>query len=251
MRKILFLLLLCSSMSFASEPPRPTATREPPPGLEGLVWNKWDTPNFIVISLDKAQGSMIRSEAESVREGVLERWGLSPSERECKLVLVPDAVMLKRLFGLSEPRCEVKTSESGATAAIWIDVGRFGMLPSLVAESELLSGDSASFASLGVPLLERSPSVVREGIVSAPEKPLEAILAGEGDAAESAVLCLLMRKEFGGRAFGRAARAPSAWSALGFKSEEEFASTFERYRANLLSDLKSGRTPDGYLGVRP
>jgi hypothetical protein len=256
MRKILCVLLLCAASSLASEPPQPTASREPPPGLEGLVWNKWDTPGFIVISLDKGQGSAMRGEAESLRDAFLERWSLSPSKRECKLVLVPDAVMLKRLFGLSEPRCEVKKSDSGAAAAIWVDAGRKGTLPSLIAESELLSGDASSFAALGVPLLERSPSDVRKVILSAAEMPLETILAGGGDApkaesaANSAVLCLLVRKEFGGRAFGRAASSESAWSALGFSSEEEFASTFARYRANLLSDMKSGRTPDGYLGVR-
>jgi hypothetical protein len=257
MRKVLCVLLLCAAPSLASEPPRPTASREPPPGLEGLVWNKWDTPNFIVISLDKGQGSAMRGEAEAARAGFLGRWPLNPSRRECKLVLVPDAVMLKRLFGLSEPRCEVKKSDSGSAAAIWIDAGRKDLLPSLIAESELLSGESGSFVALGVPLLERSPSGVRRGILSAAEMPLESILAGGGDAsasdssANSAVLCLLVRKEFGGRAFGRAAEAESLWLALGFSSEEEFASTFARYRANLLSDLKSGRTPDGYLGVRP
>jgi len=108
-----------------------------------------------------------------------------------------------------------------------------------------------------VPLLERSAAAVRERLSSAPEVPLDSIL-GKSDGADAqaaeanaALLCLLVRKEFGGRAFGRAASSESIWRALGFSSEEEFASTFARYRSNLSSDLKSGRTPDGYLGVRP
>jgi hypothetical protein len=257
MRKALCLLLLCASASLASEPPRPVASRETPPGLEGLVWNKWDTPNFVVISLDKGQGSSIRGEAESTLGSFLERWHLSPSKRECKLVCVPDAVMLKRLFGLSEPRCEVRRSDSGVEAAIWIDVGRKDLLPSLIAESELLSGDCAAFAVRGVPLLESSASTVRERLLASIDAPLAPAVgkSDEVDAkvveANAALLCLLVRKEFGGVAFGRASSSESPWVALGFSSEGEFASTFARYRANLSADLKSGRTPDGYLGARP
>jgi hypothetical protein len=69
--------------------------------------------------------------------------------------------------------------------------------------------------------------------------------------ANAALLCLLVRKEFGSAAFGRAATSESVSRSLGFSSEDEFASTFARYRSNLSADLKSGRTPDGYLGVRP
>lgn len=258
MRKILLLLALFATPLFGEEVPQPAAKREPPPGLEGLVWNKWDTPNFIVISLDKGQGSSMRGEAESVRSSFLERWSVEPSKRECKLVCVPDAVMLKRLFGLSEPRCEVRRSESGEPeAAIWIDADRKETLPSLVAQAELLSGDHRPFVSKGVPIIEGAASGARDALYAASELPLGSIVDGDekADAAavagNSVLLCLLLRKEFGREAFGRTVSAPEPWVPLGFSSEEEFASTLSRYRANLLADMKSGRTPDGYLGVRP
>lgn len=261
MRTLLCLLLFLGSNCLAEEPPKPALQRNPPPGLEGLVWNKWDTPNFIVISLDKNQGASMKQEVESVRGEIESRWRLSfGSDRVCKIVCVPDSVMLKRLFGLSEPRCEVRTLASGGVeAAVWLDIERKNLLPSLVAEAELLSGGKRSFVAKGVPLLERSPTFVRERLLSAPELGLDSILGKSSEkvspdalAANSAFLCLLVRKEFGALRFGEcSASSSSVAESLGFSSEDEFISTFSRYRRNLSLDLKSGRTPDGYLGVRP
>lgn len=262
MRKILLLIALFATPLFGEEVPQPAAKREPPPGLEGLVWNKWDTPNFTVISLDKSQGLSMRSEAESVRSSFLERWSLAAPKRECKLVCVPDAVMLKRLFGLSEPRCEVVRSESGEVrAAIWIDIKRKDLLPSLVAEAELSNDGFRSFAQRGIPILERSASEVREKLGAMGDPPLATVLAGakpDSDAEDldrnSAMLCLMVRKELGSRAFAAAsASSPrQVHEELGFDSLDEMDKTFRRYRAYLISDLRVvGRTPDGYLGVRP
>ena len=259
---LLCFLLFFAANCLAEEPPKPALQKSPPPGLEGLVWNKWDTPNFVVISLDAGQGSSMRREVESVRSDVAARWSLSfGSDRVCKIVCVPDSVMLKRLFGLSEPRCEVRRLASGGVeAAVWLDIERKDLLPSLVAEAELLSGGGRSFVVKGVPLLERPASFVRERLSAVPEVALDSLLGTSSEkadadalAANSAVLCLLVRKEFGATRFGECAASSSASVAdsLGFSSEDEFGSTFARYRRNLSSDLKSGRTPDGYLGVRP
>lgn len=223
--------------------PAPAATASPN-GLEGLVWNKWDTENFVVISLDKGFGLKMRSEAERARSGLAERWRLTPPPgSRCKLVCVPDALMLKRLFGLSEPKCEVKKSESGGTeSAIWIDAERADLLPSLLAEEELASGKFSDFVRVGVPALERSPSYVRESLLS----------SKDAATTDLTILCLLVRKELGGRVFAKAASADGPVHVqLGFGSEDEMKSTLARYKGHLLEDLKSGRTPDEYLGVRP
>lgn len=258
MRTIALLIAFLATLSFGAEVPMPAADRDPPPGLEGLVWNKWDTPNFIVISLDKGQGSSMRGEAESVRSSLIERWSLASPKRECKIVCVPDAVMLKRLFGLSDPRCEVSRSESGDfRAAIWIDIPRIDMLPSLVAEAELSSGDHAPFVARGVPILELPAAKARGVLLNSPAVPLASVLAAtdKADAAavagNSAFLCLLVRREFGSAAFARVAPSPAPWRVLGFSSEEDFSANFSRYRTNLAADLKSGRTPDVYITARP
>lgn len=256
-----FFVFLSLALVGRCDPPVPSAAVQAkvPSGLEGLVWNKWDTDHFVVISLDKSRGASMRHEVESVRSEVMTRWSMPESNSKgCKLVLVPDASMLKKLFGLSEPRCEVNASSSGASASIWIDEERISLLPSLVAECELALGDFKPFARRGVPILERSPARIREDLLASSDLGLAVALDDgkqSGDASavarESAIVCLLTRREFGSVAFGKAAdgKAPALHEVLGFSTQDELARTHKRYRANLLSDIKEGKTPDKYLSA--
>lgn len=260
MRLAIFAFVFFVAAEGFCQPPVPTADlpRKPPAGLEGLVWNKWDTENFVVISLDRSKGGAMRYEVESVRGEVLARWGIV-SERvaPCKVVLVPDASMLKKLFGLSEPKCEVKRSNSDSSeSAIWVDEERISLLPSLVAECELLNGNFKPFVKRGIPVLERSASQIRNELLASSDLPLNEVLGDSKPSSDSAALarssalaCLLVRKEFGSRAFGLVAKgdAPEVHRVLGFPTPEEFAGTYSRYQKNLLGDMKDGRTPDEYL----
>lgn len=264
MRFTVFLFAwLAASGAAMCQPPVPTASAQTkvPLGLEGLVWNKWDTDHFVVLSLDRSRGSAMRRDAESVRQDVLSRWSISDGNPvRCKLVFVPDAQMLKRLFGLSVPRCEVRRSEGGSveSAAIWVDEERIALLSSLISECELACGDFKPFARRGIPILEKSPAGVREDLLSSTDAPPADLAAktksGVDDATlarNSALACLMIRREFGRAAFGSAIRgsAPPPNEVLGFSSEQEFEETYKRYRTNLLGDIKDGRTPDEYLGA--
>ena len=258
-----FLLCLVAFLALAStgrcDPPLPSQAVQAkvPSGLEGLVWNKWDTEHFVVISLDKSRGSSMRHEVESVRSDVMARWSMPDSQfKGCKLVMVPDASMLKKLFGLSEPKCEVNISASGTSASIWIDEERISLLPSLIAECELATGKFKTFVRRGVPILERSPARIREDLLASADLDIAAVLDDSGKprdpsaaARASVVLCLLARREFGLSAFGKAAPddAPALHSVLGFATQEELSETYKRYRSNLLSDIREGKTPDKYL----
>lgn len=262
MRLVTFLFVFLAASLSAAQTPVPTVASGSNSGLEGLEWNKWDTDHFVVISINRASGSRIRSEAESAREEVLNRWGLkSQAEGKCKLVVVPDDAMLKRLFGISDPRCEVRKSASGSTeSAIWIDEERLSLLPSLVAELELSNEGFRTFARRGIPILERSAAEVREKLGAMGDPSLATVLDGpkpDSDAEDldrnSAMLCLMVRKELGSRAFAAAAISSprQVHEELGFASLDEMDRTFRRYRAYLLSDLRvTGRVPDEYLGVR-
>lgn len=261
MRLVAFVLVFFAASFAGAQTPVPTASGAKS-DLEGLEWNKWDTEHFVVISIDRASGSLMREEAESVREQFMDRWGLkSRTDGRCKLVLVPDARMLKRLFGLSAPRCEVRSSSSGSPeAVIWIDEERVELLPSLVAELELSNHGFRSFARRGIPILERSAPEVREKLGAMGDPPLVTVLGDakpDSDAEDldrnSAMLCLMVRKELGSRAFAAAAISSprQVHEELGFASLDEMDRTFRRYRAYLLSDLRViGRVPDEYLGVR-
>ena len=262
MKRVLFCLLFSFvSVCVQAEPPSPVAdaARKAPPGLEGLVWNKWDTEHFAVLSIDKGQGQSLKDSVESMRADVLDRWGLKGSDSFfCKLACVPDSDMLWKLFGLKEPKCEVRDSEDGKAemVAIWVDSKRIGTLPSLLAEAEFGSGSYPKFVRHGLPLIERGQPSIGETFKKSASVPLASILEGKGDDpslhANSALLCLMIRKEYGRRAFGIAASASpsSLHERLGFRSPEELEKTLYRYRSNLIGDIESGRTPGEYLGVR-
>jgi len=267
MRLYLFLLvsLLICHPAVGEDAPLPTygVERKAPPGMEGLVWNKWDTDHFVVLSIDKSQGSELFSDAESLRAETLARWALSGNDSFfCKLVCVPDADMLRKLFGLKEPKCEVRRSKSGDVelAAIWIDHGRIRDLPSLVAEAELEFSPHQRFLRRGLPILERDAESIRASVAKASDSACSSILDERSSAAmeksdrlgfdaSCALLCLMIRREYGSAAFGSAVRcSPSSLhEEMGFRSASDFDKTFARYRDNLLHDIESGDTPDEYL----
>lgn len=262
MRFVTVAFLMLASVAQA-QAPIPTSGSSS--GLEGLVWNKWETKHFAVLSIDLAAGKRLRSGVESAREDVLSRWSLKGSDTLfCKLVCVPDPDMLRRLFGLKEPRCEVRRDASGKVelAAIWVDSTRMDLLPSLLLEADLLSGDLPAFVKRGVPILELPPDEVRAKLKSAPDSPCSSLLDekksadlakadGKGFDASCALLCLMVRREYGGAAFGRASSGSASElpSRMGFRAPADMDSTFSRYRTNLLKDIGSGMTPDQYLGV--
>jgi hypothetical protein len=91
-------------------------------------------------------------------------------------------------------------------------------------------------------------SMTREKLISLPPKERQVFDA------QSAIVCLLLRKEFGSDLFARfAASANQDESSLrliyGFKNLEQLDSILERYSGNLLKDIRKDIVPDGYLTV--
>jgi len=259
-----FFFLSCLS-AMADDPPVPVQAieRKAPPGMEGLVWNKWDTDHFVVLSIDKPQGRDLFSDIEAVRMDTLNRWGLSTEGSFfCKLVCVPDADMLRKLFGLKEPRCEVSRSKSGDAefAAIWVDSSRIGLLASLIAEAELEYSPHHAFLRRGVPAVERGAESVRFSLPRASDSTCSSLLDAkaseaalkadpQGFEANCALLCLMLRREYGRKAFGEASscQATSLHEEMGFGTPADLDATFARFRDNLLRDIEVGATPDEYL----
>ena len=263
-------MVIASALASAESPapsPVPSAQRRAPPGLEGLVWHKWDTDHFSVLSVDKSEGGAIRSIVEQERLSAIQRWGLPNSDDfYCKLVCVSDPDMLKKMFSIDEPRCEVRRRAdlSAESVAIWIDQTRMGLLPSLLLEAELSFGKFPLYINRGLPALEKSANAVRSTIsssTSAPcssitneKKALELFKSGPPSFdADSAILCLMARREFGSVRFGKALRSSEGdlATSLGFSSQKDLDDTFARYRVNLLQDMKNGKTPDDYLSFSP
>lgn len=247
----LFLCFLIPGVLVADGLPVPSTVKESV-STKGMVWNKWETESFIILSINFDFGGELNSSLEQRKHSICESWGIRNSRLpvKCKLVCVPDPASLKRLFSLDSPKLEVKNDSSGSASeiSIWIDEERFGLLDGFI--SELCLEDRPYFLKKGVSAItDYSPDKISETILSVPAVSLDKLLSGEANGLESqsVVACLFLRKEFGRKVFSLVTSGMEPESACGFPDRASMQSSLTRYLNNLKSDLKSGRTPATYL----
>ena len=243
MRFFAFLFFL-STTCFAGEfDPLPGATK----ATEGMVWNKWETDNFVVLSIYYDFGNRLRRSIEVLKSELCGQIGLEDVSLpvKCKVVCVPDTATLKRFFSIDRPDFEVRKDGSGSVSeiAVWVDEAY--SLDPLIA-SVCLNG-RASFLVNGVPVLLGNASEV-SSIVSSSKPSVDFLWdGGAAGRAESASVCLFVRREFGPEAFSAVLRGIPVDAACGFPDRLSFEKTFAKYLENLRGDLDSGKTPEGYL----
>ena len=241
---------------------------------ENFTWNKWETKNFIVLSIEKDHGLYLKREIESVKEAHADRWGLKNYDlnAKCKLICVPDADMLKRFFGVDSPRAETRKDSSGkvSASAIWIDLKSFQDLPSLVAlicASDGSFGDNKLSVQRGTSLLSLPSEKVKSELAQAGVVDFSQISSLSSEKwfdlpskerasfdRKSAMVCLMLRKEFGEERFLKFLLGPqdqeSIQNVYRFKNASEFNGTLNRYSENISKDIGEGTTPDSYVTVK-
>lgn len=243
----IFILLVSVFLCFSSYAGETATLPGVTKAIDGLVWNKWETDNFIVLSIDYDYGGRLRNSIEKIKAEVCRKVGIGEVSFpvKCKVVCVPDMATLKRFFSMEGPGFEVREDASGSVSeiAIWIDEESF--LDPLLASVCL--HDRPTFLREGVSVLLSGPSEVSAAVLAS-DGSVD-FLWGGGDAkpAESAAVCLFVRGEFGREIFSEMLGGTSAEVAVGFPDRSSFEKTFARYLANLKADLKSGKTPDVYL----
>lgn len=246
---LLVFLILFSSSVMAED----SLVAQPDKGDENLIWHKWETENFIVLSLDRGFGSALKSSLEGQRKGVCELIGAGTEDFpvKCKIVCVPDAKTLGRFFSVDEPCFEVKRDGSGGVTemSIWMDQERSRILRGLIASACL--HDKSRFLRVGIPLLMAGPEETSDAVISASipdEWRAGNLLESDLSPELSAALCLFVRREFGSALFSKAMNGDSRLDSLcGFRDVEELEESFFRYVSNLKGDLESGKTPRRYL----
>jgi hypothetical protein len=257
--RFLFLFLVLSASAFGEELPVPSSASQVAKATEGLVWNKWETENFVILSIDFDFGDGMRSSVELERSSVCAAWGVADSHLpvKCKLVCVPDRKLLRDLFAIDRPECEIRGEPSSPKEmAIWLDQGSVSSLRGLLLSVSLHGAPPC--VQRGVDLLASSDADKEIASLSSPSfagvfsstsesvrvmAPKDKIIFDK----ESATLCLFVRREFGSRAFSGLSKGASPERVCGFPDEKSFAETISRYFVNLKEDLQSGRTPASYL----
>lgn len=249
MRIICFFLCLFSSVAFSQGIPEQSSRDEQEVSVtNGMVWNKWETDNFIVLSIDFEFGRSLKSKIERIKSEFCRSWGLPDDDLpvKCKVVCVPNPSTLKKFFSLESPKFELRKDESGGVVeiSIWVDEDRSSELPYLIGSSCLQ--ESPAFVNKGLPkFISLSPSEISDAILSADDYPsIDDLNPSIGN---SLLVCLFFRKEFGLATFSKIIGGKNPWEACGFADRESLASSMERYSSNLKSDLKYGKTPSHYL----
>lgn len=235
---------------------------------EDLVWNKWDTKNFVVLSLDKEQGLALRDSVERLRDSFLDSWGLDSGDAifPCKLVCVPDRKTLGKFFNIESPKCEVRHSSDGkvSVCAIWIDYESIKMLPSLIGSASVSASSTKIPPVLqnGIIALSVSPSRTREILGAACSVDAKSLFSMSGDAwslekdkeglnRKCALICLMLRKEMGIDAFSDFIKSEQNEESIkrifGFSGYGDLSKTLDRYSLNLAEDIKNGLAPDSYF----
>lgn len=250
--------------------------------IQNLVWNKWDTKNFVILSLDKSQGEYLFNNIELMKEWSLHRWGVPGKfdfSAPCKILCVPNRSLMKKLFHLDRSYAEVRFQDGKIKESVlWLvldDLSPAETIPAALTvvclrEFEQIYKQQIGFwAHRGMAVLNGTPNQIKHDIGTLKEELQQdsEMFFGKGlfetteetwrtyDTEkknlfdkESAVLCLLIRKEFGQDSFWKMATKDDL-QILGFKDYAEFDTIFKKYVQNLVSDVSVNKTPISYLQI--
>lgn len=232
-----------------------------PEEFKDLVWNKWDTENFIVLSISEQQGLYLKNNIEKIKSSLLKNWGMKNFNfsKKCKLICVPDKEMLNKLFKKQDFHLEVRKNSDGEIEdnIIWFyldninDMGEFNSSVLNICLSELSQKIQVTpkFCKIGMCSLSKNSNQVRKILLEAGDSKASDLIEGsnlsEGDAA---ILCLMIRKEYGQNNFLEYLFSGDLKS-LGFNDLSQFDKTFDRYRFNLKNDLNNNTVPTNYLKI--
>jgi len=243
----------------------------------GQEWNKWETDNFTILSVDEEQGKYLYKNIEEVKGWTLERWGLPNIKfrTKCKVFCVSDAETMKRFFGLQRSHGEVR----GQEIVLWLLLGdtpaasiprplTYVCMHELRAQYKL--HNLGFWATRGMMVLNGTKSQIRRDLarldepfhanqklffadllfqVSAVEwKKLDAGTRDVFDA-QAAMVCLLIRKELGEVQFSRFLRSGGSVKAVGYRDAAAFNAVFKRYMQHLLSELDKEQLPNEYIQI--
>jgi hypothetical protein len=247
-------------------------------------WNRWETDNFIILSYDEKQGEYLYKNIEKMKNWVFVRWGLPNVEfsAECKVACVPTKEMMQEAYRLNHSCSEIQREGDKIKSTqlfLILDKRPAKVIPDGLTEvclAELCQRNIkiGFWARRGMAILNGTLPQIKGEV-----KPLHgkdkrdlftssALFSMTEDEwktlqpktqlvfdQQAAVVCLLLRKEFGQSKFLTFLLTDNTEQDLkevfGFSSQERFDAAFMRYLKNLASDIVEGITPDKYLQITP
>lgn len=252
------------------------------PEIEGKVWNRWTSDNFVVCALNNTQAQYLHNHLESVKSWIYARWGLPDIKfsAECRLICVDDRELYKKMFNLEKSLVERRNDEGGrikmTVIFLLIEDSPSKTVPVPLTEACLGEFEQqyqvrfGLWAHRGMARLNGTLPDIRQGVAElhqvvnqdkgvylskglfsiTPEEYAKAEVGQQELYDKSAVcLCLLLRKEFGQDKFlqflkaGQSDPQAALKSVYGFTSYEHFDKSLQRYMKDIASDAVGAR-PD-------
>lgn len=271
MFKIILAILfsVVSFSCFSQEVPTP-ASQDKKIDISGLVWNKWETDNFIVLSLDKSEGYDLYKNIENLKEKSLQKWGLENFrfKQKCKVVCVLSKDYLNNFFRLNDSYVEVlkSSNEDFNSCSIWFSQDYKENLASDILYVSLLQTELKWWAKRGIYLLKNDVDFVKSNIAENLKDFSKIISLTEDDWKKQTVeerkifdsgamtACLFLRKEFGQNNFLRIINSTqneeNFKNLIGFNNYFDLDNVFKRYKNNLYKDKVDNKIPDNYLKIK-
>ena len=258
------------------------------PVNKNLVWNRWTNGKFVILSIDNEQGKYVQANIAQLRSWAANRWGFPDLvlDRECRIIIVPNKALMKKLFGISTSKAECMLDSTGKVRmyAAWVvfdDSFELCFAPSVMKLylsayeratnikmgawahkgmsylSKPVPNIAGGFRELGM-LIEGDTKVLFSRGLLASDRATFDKYSGVNKSlfdVQSAVLCLMIRKEFGQQNFMRLAASKGTEDdlrkATGYTSYDAFDRAFKRYMIYLSNDIGNNRTPTQYLDIKP
>lgn len=267
MKNLFLIVVIFCSLAYGADIPVPTSDQKI--DVTGLVWNKWDTDNFIILSLDKSEGYDLFKNVEEIKKQSLEKWGLPnlKSNSSCKLVCVSNPDLLKKLFRLEKTHSELIKNESGqVSCSIWT-VNDHDISAEILYIILLQDDNLKWWVKRGIYNLTKNEiKNIKNEIPSSCDDILKIVSVTEKDwknksdiekndfDKNASLLCLFLRKEFGQNNFVKILKSQQdekeIASILKFKDVNHLEKVFKRYSQSIYKDKMENKIPDEYLKIQ-
>jgi hypothetical protein len=233
--------------------------------IKDLIWNRYQTDNFTILSIDKKQGEYLFKNIENIKKQCLKRWGLKDTviSKDCRIMLTPNKELLRRLFGLQSHRIEFRDN----VAAIWLDAEDSNYFNNSVNEiiTEVCLRDldpTLSFTAYkGMSKLNTSLDNIKQilsrvgetqpgtNFLKVTEKDYQKMSQENKDKfdTESLLFCLMLKKEFGETKLLEYFLGKNE-KICGFDSKS-LSGSYNRYYRDIFKELKENKIPDSYLNI--
>lgn len=236
-----------------------------------LQWNRYVVGNFTIMSIDNNQGKWLSQNISRIKSWAITRWGFNdvPFTKECRIFCVPNQELLKKLFNLSESKCEVKDG----VIAMWLVLDKESNISRQLTTAYFYEYDKniPYFAQKGISILNSADSrnqlvfladvikrdknvFVSERMFNMTEQEYKKLKFENQKVfdVQSVALCLMLRKEFGEVKFQRFVHMSSEdglRNVYGFRNFKQFDKSYIAFMTDLSNDIISSRMPESYLFI--